>query len=185
MSARDVSARAGPLRAAPARREHGLGLRPDRRRARAAVARRAARHRDRHPGRADDRVPRAEDGARATSRTACCRSTRSSRGARRAARARACSSTRASSPTATRVSRSASTSASGGCSRPGCRCRSGSTSRGATSATRRCASVSAILRESIDAALEHREEALEYALGSAAAWTASAATASSACTSTS
>jgi len=37
--------------------------------------------------------------------------------------------------------------------------------------------VSSILRESIDAALEHREEALE-----AAAWTASAATASSTCT---
>ena len=45
--------------------------------------------------------------------------------------------------------------------------------------------VSAILRESIDAGLAHREEALEYALGFGRAWAPSAATRSSGCTSTS
>ena len=57
-----------------------------------------------------------------------------------------------------------STSASGGCSRRACRCRSASTSRGATSATRLPA-LSAVLRASIEAGLANRGEAMEYALG--------------------
>ncbi len=70
-----VPVRPGPLRAAAARREHGLGLRADRRRARAADARAAARRRDRRPGPDDDRVPRAAPRARRVRATARCRST--------------------------------------------------------------------------------------------------------------
>ena len=68
MSARDVSARPRPVRAAAARREHRLRLRPRRRRARAAHARPAARGGDRRARQADDRVPRPEDGARRRAR---------------------------------------------------------------------------------------------------------------------
>ena len=74
------------LRAAAARRLDGLGLRADRGRARGAVdLADAARRRDRRPGRADDRVPRAADVPRRASATARCRSTRSSTRSSRAA----------------------------------------------------------------------------------------------------
>ena len=46
----------------------------------------------------------------------------------------------------------------------GCRCRSASTSRAATSATRARASSRPCSRESISAGLENREEAMRYAL---------------------
>ena len=63
-----------------------------------------------------------------------------------------------------RAEEGASTWASGGCSRPGCRCRSAPTSRGAISALGTCCELSDVLRDSIQAGLDNREEAMEHAL---------------------
>ena len=186
ISLRDVPARARPLRAAAARREHGLGLRPDRRRARAAVARRAPRDaRSSMPGQADDRVPRpAARARRRRSRTACCRSTRSSTRSPTGARAAGLLIHEGQLTYARRrASRSASTSASGGCSRRACRCRSASTRVRRDLGDEAVREVSGVLAR-VDRRRARRTATRRSSTrsSSAAASTPSAATASSACT---
>ena len=80
------------------------------------------------------------------------------------------------------ASRSASTSASGGCSRPGCRCRSASTlsRRDLGDEPRARSRPSCASRSTL--ALAHRDEALEYALGFGRGIDTERGAASSACT---
>ena len=107
---------------------------------------RAARRRDRRARADDDRVPRRCAWRSATSATARCRSTRSST---RCSRADADAGLLIHEGQLTYAdagpAEGASTSASGGCSRRACRCRSARTSRGATSARSVLRELSAVL----------------------------------------
>ncbi len=104
---------------------------------------RPARPEDRRPGHADDRVPHAETALRVAARDESARlrggAVRPDHSARSrpGSTTRGSSSTRASSRSRTRGCTSSSISASGGRTRPGCRCRWAATWSARTSANRR------------------------------------------------
>ena len=124
----------------------------------------AARARDRDPGPADDRVPRPP--ARARRRRCGCASCRSTRILDEVVSGRAEAGLLIHEGQLTYAARGSrtrcSTSASGGRRRPACRCRSASTSPGATSASGSPTSPT-VLSEAIRVGLDHRDEALAYA----------------------
>ena len=159
-----VPVRAGSLRPPAARRGAWAPAtgRSSSRREQMTLGRPAPTSRSLVPGEHDDRFPRP---------AACffgellaivrCRSTRSSTRFVRAGRRGPAHPRGPAHLRGAKGCRRSSIWASGGCSRPGCRFRSARTSRGGISATSALRGLSDVLRRSIEAGLEDREEALE------------------------